>query len=457
MSYVGGAYYACILPQDIPYDTLEEFVLRQTTYSEVENLVHIGANPVPHTAGVPLHLQNGDVLTFRRPPQVWHARQSVEALFADRRRWGPISDMPSPVSTSGLLVQHGLERVFLPAHHHYGQTPLEAICTAWDYEPGQCTICAFPTPTVEFRGNRCSHVVCVMPFSSRQLRGHSNSRRRDVFALCDFRGIGFGVRVAHSHVYEFHIPSIAAIFGCSLDPSKHLAVVGRPDTESDVPVTGHAVFTVRAVANDSLASDDLLAGDSPPGHDESEDEDALLTSELVARLWPSAVAARGRDATLTTVGRLSRRRSRSRSRPKQQLSFATGAKVGSVEDGISRACLVHDAPLMPPFESRDACQVLPAISGAAVGDLDFLKLLQEPTSNSLPERDRVEHAREFLEGEGRLWPYVPAADQFAIQRAAERDQTTDAASTDGESDFTFFLHKLDFVPRPLACFAHRGL
>ena len=441
-----GAYYACILPQDIPYDTLEEFVLRQTTYSEVENLVHIGANPVPHTAGVPLHLQNGDVITFRRPPQVWHARQSVEALFADRGRWGPIHDMPSPISTSGLLVQHGLERVFLPAHHHYGQTPLEAICTAWDYEPGQCTICAFPTPTVEFRGNSCSHVVCVMPFSSRQLRGHSNCRRRDVFALCDFRGIGFGVRVAHSHVYEFHIPSTAAIFGCSLDPSKHLVVVGRPDTESDVPVTGHTVFTVRAVANDSLASDDLLEGGSPPGHDESEDEDALPTSELVARLWPSAVAARGRDATLTTVGRLSRRRSRSRSRPKQQLSFAVGAKVGSAEDGISRACLVHDAPLLPPFGSRDACQVLPDISGAAVGDLDSLKLLQEPTSHSFPDRDRVEHAREFLEGEGRLWPYVPATDQFAVQRAAERDQTTDAASTDGESDFTFFLHKLDFVP-----------
>ena len=446
LSYVGGAYYACILPQDIPYDTLEDFVLRQTTYSEAENLVHIGDNPVPHTAGVPLHLHNGDVITFRRPPQVWHARQSVEALFADRGRWGPISDMPSPVSTSGLLVQHGLERVFLPAHHHYGQTPLEAICTAWDYEPGQCTICAFPTPTVEFRGNRCSHVVCVMPFSSRQLRGHSNCRRRDVFALCDLRGIGFGVRVAHSHVYEFHIPSIAAIFGCSLDPSKHLAVVGRPDTESDVPVAGHAVFTVRAVANDSLVSDDLLEGGGPSGHDESEDEDALPTSELVARLWPSAVAARGRDATLTTVGRLSRRRSRSRSRPKQQLSFAAGAKVGSAEDGISRACFVLDAPLLPPFGSRDACQVLPDKSGAAVGDLVSLKLLQEPTSHSLPDRDRVEQAREFLEGEGRLWPYVPATDQFAVQRAAERDQTTDAASTDGESDFTFFLHKLDFVP-----------
>ena len=68
------------------------------------------------------------------------------------------------------------------------------------------------------------------------------------------------------------------------------------------------------------------------------------------------------------------------------------------------------------------------------------KLLSEPESHSLAARDRIEDARDFEEGEGRIWPYLPAGDQYAMQRLAERAETEeDTFQSEGASDLTFCL------------------
>ncbi|CAE7332986.1 unnamed protein product, partial [Symbiodinium sp. CCMP2456] len=73
-------------------------------------------------------------------------------------------------------------------------------------------------------------------------------------------------------------------------------------------------------------------------------------------------------------------------------------------------------------------------------------LLAEPESNSFVERDRVEQARDFVEGEGRVWPYLQAGDAFALQRAAERVRT-DSESDSGavEADLAFWLLTPEYV------------
>ena len=155
LSFVGGHYYACLLPCDIPFDKLYEHAVQQATYSEIEMRVHVGESAVPHTPGAPFHLQDGDVVTFQRPPQEWHPRQLVSELLADKASWSPPAGLPSTGGATGLLVQHRQERIFMPVHHHHGQSSVAAIQTLWDYEPGGCTVCAFPTPDLEFRVTTC--------------------------------------------------------------------------------------------------------------------------------------------------------------------------------------------------------------------------------------------------------------------------------------------------------------
>eukprot|EP00439_Symbiodinium_sp_Y106_P079789 s3951_g18.t1 len=69
------------------------------------------------------------------------------------------------------------------------------------------------------------------------------------------------------------------------------------------------------------------------------------------------------------------------------------------------------------------------------------KLLEEPVSNSFADRDRVEHARDFVTGEGREWPFVPATDPFALERAANRDMT-DTAAEEMEEALNLVFHVL---------------
>ena len=68
------------------------------------------------------------------------------------------------------------------------------------------------------------------------------------------------------------------------------------------------------------------------------------------------------------------------------------------------------------------------------------KLLEEPVSRNFADRDRVEHARDFVTGEGREWPFIPATDPFALQRAVNGDLSDSASEAmDDDSDFVFHV------------------
>ena len=58
--------------------------------------------------------------------------------------------------------------------------------------------------------------------------------------------------------------------------------------------------------------------------------------------------------------------------------------------------------------------------------------------------------RDFEEGEGRIWPYLPAGDQFAAQRLAERAaMAEDTFGSEDASEFTFCLLTPGYTLEPV--------
>ena len=67
------------------------------------------------------------------------------------------------------------------------------------------------------------------------------------------------------------------------------------------------------------------------------------------------------------------------------------------------------------------------------------KLLIEPTSHTAAERDRIEVARDFVEVDDRIWPFLPATDEYVANHAAAR-AIEELSSDFGEEDTaTFFF------------------
>ena len=106
-------------------------------------------------------------------------------------------------------------------------------------------------------------------------------------------------------------------------------------------------------------------------------------------------------------------------------------------------------PEMASFPSKVRAP-LPYTLQPPPGSPWLCKLLSEPESHSLEERDRIEDARDFEEGEGRVWPFLPAGDQFALQRLAERaEMDEDTLESEEASGFTFCLLTPGYIMEPV--------
>ncbi|CAE7307735.1 unnamed protein product [Symbiodinium necroappetens] len=429
---VGGNRFACLLPARFPTNELMAFVEALIPFSEQRLHVYVGDSLTPSMQAV-LQLRDGDLLVFT----------SVNA---------------------GLLVHYKQERFFLPAHHRSGQDAISAVRTAYDLRDSECVSCAFRTDDLEFRGNACSHVVGVFPLPKGPLDAAPNERRRDYAVLCDFRPVGYSPRTVLVHVPVLHVPSLAAIFEIRVPSGMRLRSLTGTQTHDEVRFSGHQVLTfvfehcpIAEISTEPYAMlDDLIDG-SPPYHD-----------------VPIHFMRTDRPRT-THVGRQPARsahRSRSRhSGPRQFDAFEMGpSKDGShsslrriVAAGaawLSKDCkwsfgFPQDAhagghqDLTPavlacaPSRTIEWCMpfAAPLSKGGPPDRLfDVCKLLTEPESTSLESRDRVEDARDFEEGEGRVWPYIPATDPYALQRIAEREEDeAQALESEEASDFTMCL------------------
>ncbi|OLP86374.1 hypothetical protein AK812_SmicGene32531, partial [Symbiodinium microadriaticum] len=425
----GGHRFACILPANFALHTLLAFAESMVPFSERGLLVYVGDAVAPHRQEV-LRLRDGDVL-----------------LFA--------------LATEGLLVQYLQERFFMPPHHHSGQDAIMAVCCAYDVQPSESVTCAFRTADLEFRGNACSHVLGLFPLHLAHLRAPPSERRRDFAVLCDFRPVGYSPRAALVHVPILHLPSVAAMFGIRVPLGFRLRSLDGTQAGDEVEFTGHQVLTFvfeecpdpEARVEPYVTLDDLEDG-SPPYHD------VPVHFRASDRSRTSAAGRRGSQE----VHRSRSRRGRSTVHSCMEI---VGAKHGPVcqqfshvegLDGlIGKAFMwgrgfqqdalelgAHDST--PICHTGHACLFGPWFAPFArpwkltcpstLGLFQEYKLLTEPESHSLSARDLVEAARDFVEGEGRVWPFLPAHDPHALQRIAERAE--DEAQTLGSEEAAEF-------------------
>ena len=187
--------------------------------------------------------QHGDLVVFSRgqrpPPNFASAHQ----LFSHGAVWQDAELLPTLGADEGLLVQHQGERIFLPPHHHIGQTSVGALACTWDYPSGAMTTAAFPTPNLEFRGNFCSHLLRVVGIPAVNPDTPANVRRRDFFVLCDFRALGYSPRIVHSNVATLHMPSVADAFGVCIPIGQRLATWEGNNRGEEVLFEGQAILT----------------------------------------------------------------------------------------------------------------------------------------------------------------------------------------------------------------------
>ena len=449
LSSVGGHYFACILPQRMPYEELMSFVTQMVDYSDQPLEIHVANNPDPHREGVSFHLNDGDVVSFGRSPQVWRRKQTARELFADRTGWDSPHEVPTMRPAPGLLVMHGEERFFMPPHHHTGQTPKEAICSMFDHGRDECTLGAFRTPSLEFRGNPCTHVVLASPLPNPLLRGQPHCNRRDIFVLCDFRGIGYNVRVYHSFVHTVHLPSLAALFDYSIPQGQRLAAIGKRPEDDDVPVQAQETLVLYAIpipagSQQAYGGERTPSEPDPPGDFEGPPDHAPNTGYSV-----DCPDTKTRQLQ-TRSGPYGKPTSRAVSTVLQTRSFLQpfaasvwGCGYGCPWDlGRRKKWLVtgfdHSGLFRHPLRWATALSValdVPQLTSRSADSpiaplINQLKLDQEPYSRTPAARAALEVVRDYQLEQGRPWPTLLADDEHAIANAA-CETSTDEGSGDG--------------------------
>ena len=472
LTLVGGNRFACALPQRFAMSELLAFVTPLASASDSALRLYVAEETSPCTRES-LVLRDGYVLTFF---DQWlplpRCVLSVAELMSAPSRLGSPSQMPQAVACEGVLVHHGRDRFYMPAHHHTGQTAIEAVRTAYDSADAESVSCVFPTTDLDFRGNAVSHILFVVEVPPTPANASAAERRRDHFALCDFRPVGYSPRVVHTSVPLLHLPSLAAAFGIRVPVGMRLHTFDGRREDDEVRFEGNPVLS-------------FVFEECP------EDRPATTSSGLFVDLdddsvpWPGehdGRLPRGSHQRGTESGdALPRHRSRSRSRGSYRgfKSFSPPSAIADPGAWLdlkwvhashpTRASdeaykwsprFLHDALLestweltsVPALSANVGTKICPAsIFSAALSLAPWsLKLLSEPESHSLSARDRIEDVRDFEEGEGRIWPYIPAQDQFAAQRLAERTaMDEETLGSEDASEFTFCLLTPGYTLEPV--------
>ena len=269
LTTVGGHYFACVLPGPISYDDLIEYIEPQTSYHDDPLRLFIGDSPTQHPAGQQVELFDGVVIFGCRPVYRWRPQPSAEQVIADPSRWEPISSLFIPTPYRGTLVQYKQKQYFVPSHHHTGSTIVEAASDMFKLRPDEMTTCASSTPGLELQGRACSHILVVLDMAAGQLLRPLAVRRRDVFVLCDFRALGARVWLHHSHVFVFHLPSLAGLYGVNIPANSKLIVLEGDMRGDEVTIEGDSTLTFLPMRIDLEAGFEILPDfpDKPRGPD----------------------------------------------------------------------------------------------------------------------------------------------------------------------------------------------
>ena len=192
--------------------------------------------------------------------------------------------MPKVEFTEGVCALHGNTRFFIPPHHHYGETIVEAVARCVRRSPQELTLCAFPVNDLEVHGEHATSIILAVDAPNQQSSAAVHAARRDVFVFCDLRPIGLRPRFFRTHCFVVHMPSLLSAFNIVLHPSYRVEVAGGSRQGEDIVLTGHETlifYPRKATAEEVRECNRLLrspssSSDSSLPSDHAEDSDGAL-------------------------------------------------------------------------------------------------------------------------------------------------------------------------------------
>ena len=431
---IGGYMFACLLPSNMDGDELFTFAAQQVGPSEEPLVLVVGCQDRPHDQRLPVRLHDGDLLVFSRVHRAPPNNASAYQLFTTDAEWEDPDRLPYLGSCQGLLVQHQEDRMFLPPHHHVGRTSLEMIAEQWDCPPQATISGVFPTPNLDYRGCSCSHVLRIVDLPPLPRLTPANVRRRDLFVLCDLRALGYAPRALHTHVPILHLPSLASLCEVQIPANMRLATWEGTLQGDEVTFEGHSVLTFYAEEEAPPPAPRALyielpdAGDEPfdwslrnhPGVMRSSPNRANSNREQVHPYWSSSGSHRHdvRVHEHTIHCKLAPAETSLPELVKWLLGFKDHARLpGNL--AITPVCLQAKQCMVELAPEALTAAVFCVPDPSLIPSMTC-KLLQEPVSHSAEARANIEFLRDFEEDAGRLWPYLPADDPFALQGVLNR-------------------------------------
>ncbi|CAE7697032.1 psaC [Symbiodinium sp. CCMP2592] len=295
LTHAGGRYFATVLPPRLDYGALVAFITPLTHHSDHPLCLHVGARADTWPYNMPVELVDGDVITALYGFDTRVLQVCVDSLFEPGAEWGAVEHMPTVEFTAGVCALYGNTRYFIPPHHHYGETVVEAIARFVARPAAELTYCTFQIDDLEVHGDHASHAILVIDAPNPQGASALHAARRDVFVFCDLRPLGLKPRFICTHCHVVHRPSLLSAFDLHVHPAYRVEVAGGVQQGEDIQLRGNEslLFYARKARSGEIAmlpradtsesdsssssssqirSRESRSADSPPAWDGREDE-----------------------------------------------------------------------------------------------------------------------------------------------------------------------------------------
>ena len=264
LTRVGGYYFATVLPRQLSYAELAEYLTPLASDDDAPFRIFIGARSHPWPSAALVTLCDGDVITVARDANFVPSR-ILSAQLSDRSNWGPMRHFFNVELHPCIGVLYGPQRFCIASHYHYGETIIDHLTRCLHLDVARITTCTFHTPDLDIQGSHCPDLVTVHDVRP-VIDTPASHARQDIFILCDMRPLGLKPVFVHAHVPTIHVPSLLSDFGVDLPSAFQVGIHGGCYIGDYVSVEGSCVllFFVKEAQQDGSSDSSPLAMPAPP-------------------------------------------------------------------------------------------------------------------------------------------------------------------------------------------------
>ena len=154
LTRVGGYYFATVLPKQLSYAELVEYLTPLASDDEAPFRIFVGARHHPWPLAALVTLCDGDVITVVRDASFVPSR-ILSTQLSDRSNWGPMRHFFDVERHPCIGVLYGSQRFCIASHYHYGETIIDHLTRCLHLEATRITTCTFHTPDLDIQGSYC--------------------------------------------------------------------------------------------------------------------------------------------------------------------------------------------------------------------------------------------------------------------------------------------------------------